>query len=225
MLIRMPFVICIIGLSSVWSEPAPPPGSKKLEVELPPEMAEQWAKGRRRALIIGISDYEHLVSRDDDPDGKEKAYDLKYADRDALAVSKLLQKELNYDSVTCLTESKASEDAIFRERGKLQKAIKEMQRAVELEKQTYEFSAANSLIRLAELHLEDGNQEGAKAAVIDSLRCLKAFTEQPRKTSGCGCEDYQYVTSRGTTCVPWDTLVYAVKQSISLVEDGGRGYG
>ncbi|MDP7254957.1 MAG: hypothetical protein QGF00_35505, partial [Planctomycetota bacterium] len=55
-------------------------------------------------------------------------------------------------------------------------------------------------------------------AVIDSLRCLKAFTEQPRKTSGCGCEDYQYVTSRGTTCVPWDTLVYAVKQSISLVK-------
>ena len=121
MLIRMPFVICIIGLSSVWPEPGPAPGSKKLEVELPPEMAEQWAKGRRRALIIGISDYEHLVSRDDDPDGKEKAYDLKYADRDALAVSKLLQKELNYDSVTCLTESKASEDAISSALGRLKR--------------------------------------------------------------------------------------------------------
>ena len=77
-------------------------------------MAEQWAKGRRRALIIGISDYEHLLGRDDDPDGKEKAYDLRYADRDALAVSKLLEEELGYDSVTCLTESKATKDSVSR---------------------------------------------------------------------------------------------------------------
>ena len=111
MVIRIFFVFCLV-LSNAWSEPAPPPGSKKLQVELPPEMAEQWAKGRRRALIIGISDYEHLLSRDEDPDHKEKAYDLKYADRDALAVSKLLEKELGYDSVACLTESKATKDAV-----------------------------------------------------------------------------------------------------------------
>ncbi|MDA0841262.1 MAG: hypothetical protein O3B01_31880 [Planctomycetota bacterium] len=107
---------------------------------------------------------------------------------------------------------------IFRRHGKVQKAIKEMQRSVELKKQTYEFSAANDLICLAELHLEDGNQEEAKAAVLGCLQCLKALTEQPRKTFGCGSENYQYETSRGTTFVPRDTLVYDVQRAISLVK-------
>ncbi|MDA1140069.1 MAG: caspase family protein, partial [Planctomycetota bacterium] len=113
MLKQTSFLFCLVLLNA-FSEPVPVPGSKKLEVVLPPELAEQWAKGQRRALIVGISDYQHLVSRDHDPDGKEKAYDLKYADRDALAVSRLLEKELGYDSVECLTESKATKDAVSR---------------------------------------------------------------------------------------------------------------
>lgn len=94
------------------AESSPPPDGKETGIELPADVARQWEMGKRRALIVGISDYEHLRSRKENRDGRDKAYDLEFAHRDAEAVAKLLETKLAYHSVQCLTNAHADDDAI-----------------------------------------------------------------------------------------------------------------
>ena len=88
------------------------------------EHALNWLKGRRHAFIVGVSDYRHLRARKEDPQGRDRAYDLDFADDDALAIEDFLKNELKYDTVRCLTESQASRDAILDQFGKLVQAAK-----------------------------------------------------------------------------------------------------
>jgi len=103
---------CVLSALSYAQQDDVTAGQQK-SVSVVQKQAEDWAKGSRRAFVVGISDYKSLNSAKHTSDDEDLAYDVKYADRDAEAVRHLLEQDLGYDSVICLTNGRATREAIL----------------------------------------------------------------------------------------------------------------